>query len=171
MARWLTAALAAALGLTLPYGCSYSPNPANFPVHLRTIAVPVLQNRTTQPGLESEVTEAVVDRFVRDNNLRVVGENEADLLITGAITGYSNAVFGFNAREQAQEYQVALTVSLTAKDRVKNREMWRDDNLVRTANYFVVAAPGQEVQDEATGRRNAIEKIADAVLNKTVEGW
>ena len=133
--------------------------------------MPVFQNATTEPNLEQEVTEAIVNRFVQDNKLKVVAEAEADLVLTGSVVRYVNAVFGFNAREQAEEYQVAVTVALTARDRVKNREMWRDDNLVRTTNYFVVPTPGRDPQDQFTARRDAIDKIADAVLNKTVEGW
>jgi hypothetical protein len=152
-------------------GCSYSPSPALFPPHLRTLAVPVLKNTTTEPGLEQEVTDALVNRFLQDNKLRIVPESEADLVVSGAIVRYTNSVFGFNAREQAQEYQVAVGVQLTARDRVKNREMWRDDNLVRTTNYFVVAAAGQPASDQFIARRDAISKLADAVINKTVEGW
>src|SRR5688572_19836315 len=151
--------------------CSYSPSPALFPPHLRTLAVPVFQNATNEPNLEQEVTEAIVNRFVQDNKLKVVAEAEADLVLSGSVVRYVNAVFGFNAREQAEEYQVAVTVALTARDRVKNREMWRDDNLIRTTNYFVVDTPGQRPQDAVSARRDAISKIADAVLNKTVEGW
>ena len=84
---------------------------------------------------------------------------------------YTNSVFGFNAREQAEEYQVAVAVRLTARDWVKNRELWRDDNLVRTTNYFVVAPEGQTPPDQYSSRGDVISKIADAVLNKTVEGW
>src|SRR5512147_1475640 len=124
-------------------GCSYSPNPALFPSHLKTIAVPVFQNRTSQPALEDDLTTAVVNRFIRDSKLRVVAESQADLVITGVVSGYRNAVFGFNAREQAQEYQVAVTVVVTVRDQVKNRELWKDDNLIRTANYFVTPSPGQ----------------------------
>jgi hypothetical protein len=163
---WLAACLLLA-GLS----CSYSASPALFPPHLRTLAVPVFQNATTEPNLEQEVTEAIVNRFVQDNKLKVVAEAEADLVLTGSVVRYVNAVFGFNAREQAEEYQVAVTVALTARDRVKNREMWRDDNLIRTTNYFVVDTPGQQPQDAISARRDAISKIADAVLNKTVEGW
>ncbi len=168
-----SASLSLALGLVLALGasCSYSPSPAQFPTHLNTIAVPILRNETTEPNIEQEVTQAIVDRFVRDNKLRVVSEDQADLVISGAVSRYTNSVFGFNAREKAEEYQVAIVVRLTARDRVKNREMWRDDNLVRTTNYFVVAPEGQVPQDQYTSRKDAIEKIADAVLNKTVEGW
>jgi hypothetical protein len=152
-------------------GCSYSPNPALFPPHLKTLAVPVFENRTTEPNLDQEVTQAVVNRFVANNRLRVVSEGEADLVVSGAVVGYTNSVFGFNAREQAQEYQVAVTVAVRVKDRVKNREMWADDRLVRTSNYFVVTIPGQQVQDQVTARQDAIDKIGEAVINKTVEGW
>jgi hypothetical protein len=152
-------------------GCSYSPNPALFPPHLKTLAVPVFENRTTEPNLDQEVTQAVVNRFVANNRLRVVSEGEADLVVSGAVVGYTNSVFGFNAREQAQEYQVAVTVAVRVKDRVKNREMWADDRLVRTSNYFVVTTPGQQVQDQVTARQDAIDKIGEAVINKTVEGW
>ncbi len=164
------AALALAFAITVG-GCSYSPSPSLFPTHLKTLAVPILKNETTEPNLEQEVTQAIVDRFVQDNKLRVVAEADADLVISGSVVRYTNSVFGFNAREQAEEYQVAVAVRLTARDRVKNREMWRDDNLVHTTNYFVIAPAGQTPQDQYSSRKAAISKIADAVLNKTVEGW
>ena len=169
--RITQATVALLLPVLLAAGCSYSPNPALFPTHLKTIAVPVFQNRTTQPALEEEVTTAVVNRFIRDSKLRVVSEDQADLVITGGISAYKNAVFGFNAREQAQEYQVAVTVVVSVRDKVKNRELWKDDGLVRTANYFVTASPGQAPQTEAQGRVAAVDKLADAILNRTVENW
>src|SRR5688572_4653622 len=72
----------------LAAGCSYSPNPSSVPSHLKTVAIPMFENRTTEPSLEQEVTQAVVDRFVKDNHLRVVSEGDADALITGAVSGY-----------------------------------------------------------------------------------
>ena len=152
-------------------GCSYSPNPTAFPTHLSTIAVPVFQNRTTQPTLEQQMTQAVIDKFIKNSKLRVVGEDQADLVVTGSMSAYKNAVFGFNAREQAQEYQVQVTAVVTVKDRVKNRELWKDDALTRTANYFVVSTGGQPAQTEDDGRAAAIDKLADAILSRTTETW
>jgi hypothetical protein len=152
-------------------GCSYSPNPNPVSSHTGTIAIPVFQNRTAQPALEEEVTTAIVNRMIRGSKLRVVPEEQADLVVNGAVTGYRNSVFGFNATEKAEEYQVAVTMSVTVRDRVKNRELWRDDQLVRTANYFVIQVGTQPPQTEEEGRANAVDKLAEAVLNKTVETW
>jgi hypothetical protein len=72
---------------------------------------------------------------------------------------------------QAQEYRVSLTVAVRLLDQVKNREIWRDDALMRSHNYYVVDVPGDSAQDERTGRDLAIKKIADEILARTVENW
>jgi outer membrane lipopolysaccharide assembly protein LptE/RlpB len=156
----------------LSLGCGiYSTNPGNLPPHIKTIAIPTFENLTTEVGLEQEISEAVTDRFVADNNLRVVDEDEADAVLTGAVIGYKNAIFGFTANVVAEEYRVSVTVSTKLFDKTKNREVWREENLTRTWNYYVQDVPGQVAQDERTGRTQAIAKIADEILSKTVDVW
>jgi hypothetical protein len=135
------------------------------------VAIPVFENGTTEYTLEQDVTNAVVDRFVKDNHLRVVDERSANAVIRGKLIGYKNTVFGFSAANRAQEYRVTLTCSVVFKDLVKNREIWNEPNLVKTANYFVVDVPGQPARTELDGRKEAITKIADEILTRSVEGW
>jgi len=135
------------------------------------VAIPVFENATTEYTLEQDVTNAVIERFVKDNHLRVVDERSADAVVRGRLIGYKNAVFGFSAANRAQEYRVTLTCSVVFKDLVKNREIWSEPNLVKTANYFVVDVPGQPARTELDGRKEAITKIADEILARSVEGW
>lgn len=111
-----------------------------------------------------------MDRFVRDNHLKVVDEKSASAVVRGKITIYRNAVFGFSESAQAQEYRVTLAVQVVFKDLVKNRELWNDE-IVKTSNYYVQDVPGQVAKTEADGRREAILKIADEILTRSVEGW
>lgn len=151
--------------------CGYTTSTALLPAHLKTIAIPVFENATTEYTLEQEITQAVVERFVRDNHLKVVGEKAANAVIRGRVTGYRNSVFGFSEANRAQEYRVTITCSVLFKDLVKNREVWNETSLVKTANYYVVDVPGQRARTELDGRQEAISKIADEVLSRTVEGW
>ena len=162
------AALAVA-GLLL-WGCGYTTSPALLPSHLKTVAIPVFENGTTEYTLEQEITTAVVNSFVRDNHLRVVDERSANCVVRGKVTQYKNAVFGFSSSAQAQEYRVTIAVQVTFKDLVKNREIWSDE-IIRTANYYVQDVPGQTAKTELDGRKEAIAKIADEVLSRSVEGW
>ncbi len=168
----LRAALPAALvaaGLLLG-SCAYTTSPALLPPHLKTIAIPVFENATTEYTIEQDITTAVIQRFVRDNHLKVVDQANANCELRGKVTQYKNAVFGFTQASQASEYRVTVGVQVTFKDRVKNRELWSDE-IIRTANYYVQNVPGQGARTELDGRQEAIGKIADEILSRSVEGW
>src|SRR5213593_3472947 len=125
--------VAAVAALALGVGaCAYSTSTALLPPHLKTVAIPVFENATTEYTLEQQVTEAVIRRFVADNHLRVVDERSANSVVQGKITYYKNSVFGISEVSRAQEYRVTIGVSVVFKDLVKNREIWSDEDLVKT---------------------------------------
>ena len=168
-----TQVLAAALVTTAlaATSCAYTTSTALLPPHLKTVAVPVFENGTTEYTLEQDVTEAVISRFVADNHLKVVDEKSADAVIKGRLILYKNAVFCFSQAAQAQEYRVTLTASVTFKDKVKNRELWSEPELVKTSNYYVVDTPGAPAKTELDGRKEAIAKLAEEIVARSVEGW
>jgi hypothetical protein len=131
----------------------------------------VFQNETGEYTLEQDVTDAVVQKFVNDNHLRIVDARSADCIIEGTIKSYRNSVFGISTSSSAEEYRVTIVVSASFKDQVKNREIWHDDEITKTANYYVQNVPGQEAKTELDGRKEAIQKIADEILSRSVEGW
>jgi hypothetical protein len=157
------------VGLLL-FSCGYTTSPALLPSHMKTVSIPVFENGTTEYTLEQDITNAVIARFVRDNHLRIVDEKSASSVVHGRVTQYKNAVFGFSTASQAQEYRVTISVRVTFKDLVKNREVWSDE-IIRTANYYVQNVPGDSARTELDGRKEAIDKIADEVLSRSVEGW
>jgi hypothetical protein len=167
-----TIARAAALpAMALALTSCYTTNPAMLPAHLKTIAIPVFENATTEYTLEREITDAVIARFVADNHLKVVDERSASAVVRGRINVYKNAVFGFTSGTEANEYRVTIGVAVVLKDQVRNREMWSEPSMVKTANYYVINVPGQQAKTELDGRKEAILKIADEILSRTVESW
>jgi len=152
-------------------GCAYTTSTASIPPHLKTLAVPQFENATTEYNLEHEITDAVIDRFVKDNHLKIVSERDANAVLRGRITTYKNSVFGFSAVQRAQEYRVTIGVSVVLKDLVKNREIFNEPDLVKFSNYYVTNVPGDSARTEIDGRRAAIAKIADEILSRSVESW
>lgn len=167
--RAATLAALMAAGLLLA-SCGYTTSPALLPSHLKLIAVPVFENATTEYTLEQEITTTVAQRFVRDNHLKVVDEKSANCVVRGKVTQYKNAVFGFTNSSTAQEYRITIAVQVTFKDLVKNRELWNDE-IVRTVNYYTVDVAGQKARDPLDARKEAVDKIADEILSRSVEGW
>ena len=141
-----------------------------LPTHLKTIAIPQFENDTGEYTLEQIVTDAVIQRFVADNHLRIVDERSASCVVKGRITQYRNAVFGISNSDLAQEYRVTIGVAIVFKDQVKNREIWSDE-IIKTANYYVQPVPGQDAKTELDGRKEAIQKLADEILSRSIESW
>ena len=160
----------AATGLFMCSGCGYTASPALLPQHLKTVAIPVFENGTPEAQLEQQITTAVVAAFVRDNHLKIVDEKSANAVIRGKVTQYRNAVFGFTNAATATQYRVTVGVQVTFKDLVKNRELWSDE-IVKSVIYYVQQVPEHEAQTELDGRQEAVSKLADEILSRSVEGW
>ena len=163
-------AAAAVLLHVMLAGCGYTTSTL-LPGHIRTVAIPVFENETVEYGLEQELTEAVVDKFVADGHLKVVAEKDADSVILASIVEYQNQVFGYDRQEKAQEYQVVIRISVVFKDIVKNKIRWEETSMVETSRYYVTAIAGQEASTEEEGRQKAIAALADNILTRTVQGW
>ena len=161
----LAVAVPAVSGLT---GC-YSFN-TSLPGHIETVRVPVFRNETLQAEVPEEMTAAFTDRFIRDNQLKVV-QSDPDAVLEGVITGYEDRVFGFNADRQAEEYVVVVTVTLALRDRVEDNELWREEGLSGVGNYFVGSSDPQQPSTPEEARATAIEQIVTVAMSRTFEGW
>jgi len=164
---WLGAALI--LAGSFP-GCGYTVH-NSLPSNIKTLAIPVFANNTVQSGLADDVTRALVDAFLNNRQLKIVQERDANAVLRGAIVAYKNQVFGYTSQERATQYEIVLTVQATFRDMVKNRDLWREDALTVRTTYNVVAVAGQPAQTELDGRNDAIQKLADQIVSRTVQGW
>jgi hypothetical protein len=128
-----------------------------------------VENQTPEVTLSDELTQALIDRFVSDNTLRVV-QGDADAVLEGTITKYENRVSGYNSSQKADEYMVIVHADLVLRDRVKNREIWKEDQARGAAAYFLGAAE-DAVNTEEEARALAMKQLVDVAIAKTVEGW
>ncbi len=148
-------------------GCFYSVR-TSVPGHIKTIAIPVFQNKSLQAAIENDLTQIVTDRFRESNQLTLSEVRSADSVLEATITGYDNKVYRFNDREQAQEYIVTMTLSVTVKDRVKNKDLWSQEGIRASATYLL---GGAQARTEEDARKEIETQLADIILSRTVEGW
>jgi hypothetical protein len=167
----LAAALLAGAGLALlgGAGCSHYGFSSAVKTHISTIAVPVLLNETLEYGAEQGVTDAIINEFTEDNALRVVGEEEADSILRGAIVLYERSVMSYDASGDPKEYKVRVVATLSYEDLTKNEVVWEEE-VEGWAVYSDTAAGGYKATEEEA-REYAFVKLAQDVLSKTVQGW
>lgn len=162
--RWSAAVLAVALSS----GCGYSFR-SPVPAHLQTVYVPTFENETREFQITQELTERVINEFLNESRLQLVGEEEdADLVVRGTITGYDEEALSYDPGQVANpdvfSRRVVLTVDLTVEDQVEDRTLWENPSLSMWGEFSEEQGEAREV-----GIDRAIEKIADEVLRHVVE--
>jgi hypothetical protein len=156
-------------GLLPGSGCTYSFTGSNLPSHVKTVAIPNFANETLEPGLDQEITTVVIDRFIKDGRLKLAPEGKASCRLAGRVVKYENRVNNYGPDESPQDYIVVVTVALALRDMVKDRELWKDDALTRTAVYVPGAASGLGSEQDARGE--ALRAIAGDMITRTMEPW
>jgi hypothetical protein len=147
-------------------GCAYSFS-SGLPPHIKSVAVPVFANETSEFGIAEEITDRLVAALVRDATLRVVqNEEEANSLILGTVKTYSEEPSGYTRDEKVDHYTIRITVSVRFYDRVKDTALWASERVFGSALY-----PNQGPEQRASGLEQAIGQLVDEVLAGVVAGW
>jgi outer membrane lipopolysaccharide assembly protein LptE/RlpB len=161
--------LAATVGLASG-GCAYTLSSV-LPAHIKTLSVPVFANNTVEYALSDDVTQALSDAFLREGRLRLVSERNADAVLRGTVISYRNQVFGYTRSERATQYEIVLVVKVVFRDTVKNRDLWKEDALTVRTTYNVAAVGNEPARTESDARKDVVQKLADQVVSRTIQGW
>lgn len=145
-----------------PYSFSGSANP-----HIKTIAIPLFEDRTAEFGIKEMLTNSMVEAFTRDNTLKIADRRTADSILLGVLERVDDRPGAYNRQEQVQEIQVFLTVSIQYKDLKKRKVVWED----RISQFGTYIPGSSEKGTREAAIQEAIDKIVDEVLNRTVSGW
>jgi hypothetical protein len=153
-------------------GCPYGFSSSLLPGHIRTVAVPLLENRTQRGDLSPALADSLTEAFIDNHTLKIVGEKTADSVVEGSILEYRREPFTVDENEQVLEYRVEIVLEVRFVDVRKNKILWEEPRLSEWATYiFAESVGGQAAESEEIGIGRVLAKLTDDVLNRTVEGW
>jgi hypothetical protein len=135
------------------------------PGNIQSIAVGVLENKTTIVGIETIFTNALLDEFVRTERLAVMPPEAADAILSGAITKIQTGAVSHQQAQTTLETQVTITVSLTLKRRGTGEILWQNQSLSYYDAYLETGLPLATSEN----RRLAIAYIANYLAEKVYQ--
>jgi len=188
------AALLAVLALA---ACGYhlSGTGTTVPESARTIRIERFTNRTREAGLDVHLHRAVEDEFRRQGTLRIVTEDDADLVLSGDIRRFTSVPVAFSATDEAVQYQGIMQVSLRLTERESGHVLFENKLLQESQDFGAVSGvvitssphfqrgtiDARDLPDltnvqigEARRReaqRNLIELLARDIYLQTMEGF
>jgi len=169
-------------------GCGYSTQSSLDP-HYQTIFVSAFHDQTPEYGLQAPLTNAVIRKFTHDNRLRVVREEEADLLLEGVILDYQLRGLTFDGQDRVTQFLAVITAGVRLKDRRDGAIVWQEPKLSGETTFYTLAAgqssdrlrgnaevflsPVRSFNSEEENRAaaEALEQLASDIFYRTVEPW
>ncbi len=132
---------------------------------IKSLAIPIFENQTTESGLREDLTDRLSQAFVDDNTLRVVPESRADAIIRGSVISYSREAYTYSEAEVVSEYIVRIGINVDFVEKKSGEVIWEEKNMSNWGTY------DSATQGEDDGKEMAIGKLVEDILNKTVKGW
>ena len=149
-------------------GCAYTLG-TTLPSNLRSIHVPTFVNQSGEPQIENETTQATIQEFQRDGNLRIVDADKADLLLTVTLTGYKLEPVRYerdNTRQNA-EYRARISATMQLK-RGKSGEVMLKQAVEGESTFLF---SGDLTSSKRTALPKATQDLAHNIVEKVVEYW
>lgn len=148
--------------------CAYSFTGASVPEHLKTVAIPIADDRSGsgEPGLRESLTQKLIQKFIDDNTLQVSERTTANAIIECTITSLSDAPAIVSAGEDIQSRRVTISVKVISRDLVKRKTLF--DKTFSNYGDYPTSDP---IQGRVNAIETAIDKISEDILLDTVSGW
>jgi outer membrane lipopolysaccharide assembly protein LptE/RlpB len=158
-------AVAVALG-----GCGYSLR-ASLPAGIKIVHVPVLVNRTPEPGIEDFITQALTQAVVGSGARIAANAREADAVLEGTIVEYRLVSLSFDRSANVTAYRLIIGLSLTLKDLRQNKIIWKQDRIEERADFQVAGQVTQTLARENDAVQRAAVDVARAIVSFAFEGF
>jgi hypothetical protein len=151
----------------IAFGC-YSFTGASVPPHLKTIAVPLVEDQSSigEPGLREQFTRTLTNLFISDNSLQVVDRKNADAILEGVISSVTDAPSVVAEGEQVRARRITMSVRFSLQDMKLRKKMWE-----KTFSNWGDYLSGVGQSQRKVGIDEAIRKLTEDILLETVSGW
>ncbi len=146
-------------------GCGYSARPMTR-TDVRTVYVPVFENRTFRRGLEFDLTRSLVDKINQKTNLKIADKDVADTILRGEIVEVRQREVIRNAPMKPVEDRVVVYASVTWLDRRTNQVLMQKQNIQSPAEFIVARR-----QDFTSAAKEAMSDLAEKIVNLMEEPW
>jgi len=152
----------------------------DLPGGIQTLSIRILENRTSETGVEIIFSNALINELNRRRRGSVVEDSRADGVLQGAIESVAWDTVARTGINTAAERRVYATISLVLND-MEGNELWKRAGIRAEQAYTVV--DGNKSATESNRRRAIVtlsEQVAEEVYrrsdttacsNKQSAGW
>ena len=120
------------------------------------------------PGMEADITRRVINRFIFDGNYEIKDARNAYFILKGQLIDFRREPLRYDADNKVLEYRLSVVVDIELY-KIKGDELvWRENHFAGESTYRTA---GQFAKVENLAAQDAMNDLAERVVERTVENW
>ncbi len=170
------------------FSCGFYSMAGSIPPHIRSLAIPLLENQTAEFGVSEDITDNLLDKFAEENILSIKEEGKAHSILRGVILKVEDAPYTYSREEAVSEYRLTITIDIEWYDVRDEKNLlekqysgWgaygygsdiSSDGVDNDGDGVIDAEDDDEIGDARTfATKIAVGKIAQDILNDILTDW
>jgi outer membrane lipopolysaccharide assembly protein LptE/RlpB len=155
-------------------GCGYQLTGLGkqIPDHIKTIAIPDFENKTTRIEAEQFVTFAVKEEFILRSSLVLVSSrSNADSVLEGEIVTFNVTPVSLTDEGSAHLYQLRIVLRVRFIDLVNNEIIFEGENVSFAETYDIDDEDLDFFSQETEVLLEIAERFAESVVTTILENF
>lgn len=145
------------------WGCGYRfTGGGDFPFKVKSIFVPVFENRSAETGIETLITNDFIYELTRSSNVSVVEKEIADAVLWGVLTSLSTQTVSRSGTQTPLERRVRLYLDLKLTDR-QGKVLWATRGFSDDESYEVSSDKFSTEQRKQTAIKTLSKRMAEMI--------
>ena len=136
----------------------------SFPFGVTSVSIEMFENRTSETGVETIITNDLIYEFTLHEQVVVTGSDKADAILTGVVKSISERTISHKGEYTSDERRVKLNLDLQLKDK-SGGVIWSAKSVSDNEAYKVMS----NKQSTERNKRDAIKvlskRLAENIFN------
>ncbi len=143
-----------------------------LPEDTKTIAIINFENETFEADIGPFLLQSLAEEFSKSRRLRIVDDSDADLIVSGIISSFSENPVSFSSSDQTTDYRIEMKVDVTLRRRDEGEVIWKGKGLSEIEDYS--SEPGNidiTERNRNNAKRVVADELAELIYDRVFEGF
>jgi hypothetical protein len=157
--------------LGLLAGCTRVAPVRTLPSWVRGIYVPMVKNKSFEPGLEEQATKAIQEAFIQDGRVDIVPKQDADLVLVATVMDWKGRTSRSEGNHVSTDEGVTMLVDLKLFEPLNMEQPLADLGHLSIINNFNIDVRSVDFLPEPDRRERLMDNLGTQVLNQVINGF
>jgi hypothetical protein len=153
------------------WSCSYRfSGSGSLPSGITRIYVSVIENRTSEAGIEKYITDGLINEFIQRRKEVLSRQDEAEGILSGSIDAISVLSIAHSSQSTTTQSRVVLVISLKLADQ-KGKIIWAVNGINANQAYNVTNDKTLTEQNKKNAIQILSKRLAEKAYNRLTDDF